>query len=532
MSSPEGDDNSQGAAYPWVLEHLLTYPGTYEIPLRTMYTLNATTQHQQQCPPIPSPNTVPGNAFPRKSPASVEEQQNMTTMTAAAQLRANLIQHISQLPSQPTSLPPSFITSFVRRCFPRELDQVDFPQALTAMDYLKDLEVRRRREVVAALDKLGIDQEDLSHRDKLAQKYPGVLRWVSDIEERERKVEALYTQVYIGLRRWTLINELSLTPFDKGNCLAMLNTLYPPINMNAGHFVQPTAQLTPQILTQQRTGFFKYITAVEKNGPAVLSNLMNQAKKAEDPNGWVSLRDTLDKYVRMANSIIEECYGITGHSQSPTTATFRSFEHEEEGRRKVDSAISFGSGSSSNRNSAQSNKSVHSQKSHTTRPSTSSSFSSSSRSHSRQVSQDKQLVEKPLPPLKDDEITVIQKSSGSTLERIARELRKMKSRSNVKDELRPRTPSHPPDMMVTDNYDRPPTTPAKDRSLKSKLSIRRMRSNTALSDMTGMRSPSRHGEQTAQEMPVFNADEMNKSRQRWETQQKLKERSADDGLSA
>ncbi|KIY02581.1 uncharacterized protein Z520_01046 [Fonsecaea multimorphosa CBS 102226] len=528
MSSP--DDNSQGAAYPWVLEHLLTYPNTYEIPLRTMYTLNATTQHQQQCPPTPSPTAVPGNAFPRKSSASAEEQQNMTTMTAAAQLRANLMQHILQLPSQPTSLPPSFITSFVRKCFPRELDQVDFPQALTAMDYLKDLEVRRRREVVAALDKLGIDQDDLSHRDKLARKYPGVLRWVSDIEERERKIEALYTQVYIGLRRWTLINELNLTPFDKGNCLAMLNTLYPPINMNAGHFVQPTAQLTPQILTQQRNGFFKYITAVEKNGPAVLSNLMNQAKKAEDPNGWVSLRDTLDKYVRMANNIIEECYDITGHSPSPNSTSFKSLEHEEEGRRKVDSAISFGSGSSSNRNSAQSNKSAHSQKSHTTRPSTSSSFSNGSRSHSRHTSQEKQLPEKPLPPPKDDEITVTQKPSGSTLERIARGLRKIQSRTNIKDDFRPRTPSHSSEMTLPDNYDRPPPTPAKDRSLKNKLSIRRMRSNTALSDVTSLRSPSRHGEPAIQEVPAFDADEMNRSRQRWETQQKLK--GGSDGLKA
>ncbi|OAP58945.1 hypothetical protein AYL99_06242 [Fonsecaea erecta] len=531
MSSLEGDYNARSAAYPWVLEHLITYPATYEIPLRTMYTLNATTQHQQQCPPTPSPTGVPGNAFPRK-PSVTEEQPNMSTMTAAAQLRANVMQHILQLPSQPTSLPPSFITSFVRKCFPRELDQVDFPQALTAMDYLKDLEVRRRREVVAALDKLGIERDDLSHRDKLAQKYPGVLRWVSDIEERERKVEALYTQVYIGLRRWTLINELTLTPFDKGNCLAMLNTLYPPINMNASRFVQPTAQLTPQILTQQRNGFFKYITAVEKNGPAVLSNLMNQAKKADDPNGWVSLRDTLDKYVRMANNIIEECYDITGASPSPTTTSFKSLDHEEEGRRKVDSAISFGSAGSSNRNSAQSNKSAQSQKSHTTRPSTSSSFSNGSHNHSRHTSQDRQLLDKPLPPPKDDEITVTQKSSGSTLERIARELRKMKSRTNVKDDFRPRTPSYSAEMNGPDNHDRPPPTPAKDRSLKSKLSIRRMRSNTALTEVSGTRPPSRHGEPAIQEVPAFDADEMNRSRQRWETQQKMKGRGTDEGLKA
>jgi hypothetical protein len=526
--APGDEDELRGSSFPWVLEHLLTYPGTYEIPLRTMYTLNATTQHQQQCAPINPPNVVPGNAFPKQSPPPLDEQQNMTTMTAAAQLRANLMQHISQIPSQPASLPPSFITTFVRRCFPRELDQVDFPHALTAMDYLKDLEIRRRREVVAALDKLGIDQEDLSHREKLAQKYPGVLRWVMDIEERERKVEALYTQVYLGLRRWTLINELSLTPFDKGNCMAMLNTLYPPINTKAGNFVQPTAQLTPQILTQQRTQFFKYIMAVEKTGPSVLSYLMNHAKRREDPNGWVTLRDSLDKYVNLANSVIEECYEITGHGQSPTVASFSSIEPEDEGRRKVDSAISFGSGNSSNRDSTQSNKSnksAHSQRSHATRPSTSSSFSNGSHNHSRQVSRDKDLNDKPLPPLKDkdDDNVMPLKPSGSTLERIARELRKIKSRNNVKDDQAPRTPITPhPDMtVITEDLERTAMTPGKDRGLKNKLSIRRMRSNTALSENNSIRSL-RLGEQTTPEMPVFDAEEMNKSRQRWETKQGMK----------
>lgn len=196
--------SSEGAAFPWILEHLLAYPGSYEIPLRTMYTLNSTTQAQPQQPnqPNPSPtsaNSVPGNAFPAQRK---HEQHNLTTATAAAQLRANLMSHISQLPSQPCSLPPSFVTSFVRKCFPHELNQVDFPQALTALDYLKDLEIRRRREVVAALDRLGVDRADLGERAVLGRKYPGVLRWVISIEDKERKVEALYTQVYLGLRRW------------------------------------------------------------------------------------------------------------------------------------------------------------------------------------------------------------------------------------------------------------------------------------------------------------------------------------------
>ncbi|EXJ85138.1 hypothetical protein A1O3_05813 [Capronia epimyces CBS 606.96] len=518
--SSDGDVSSTGAAYPWVLEHLLAYPGTYEIPLRTMYTLNATTHNQQQSPKFPPSSAVPGNAFPRPNQEAVDEQRAMSTATAAAQLRANLMAHISQQPSQPTSLPPSFITSFVRRCFPPELEQVDFPQALTAMDYLKDLEIRRRREVVAAFEKLGIDRADFGYRDKLARKYPGVLKWATDIEERERKVQQLYTHVYLGLRRWTLINELSLTPFNKANCIAMLNTLYPPINIRSKQqFVPPTAHLTPEILSNQRERFFLYIKGVERKGPEVLSTLMANSQRGDDPTGWKSLRETLDNYLRMANSIIEECYEITGRGHSPTTASFGFADSGEEGRRKVDSAISFGSAASSNRNSGQS---------HATRPSTSSSFSTNSFNHGRQVSRDKQLPEKPLPLPKDDDITVIRKSSGSTLERIARELRKMKSRSNIKDEPRPQAAFHKSaDTTMMDTAGQPLPTPAKDRSLKIKRSLRRMRSNTGLLDGGSFRPPSRGDDTITQAIPTFDAEEMKRKRQEWESQQKAQSRVTD-----
>ena len=111
---------------------------------------------------------------------------------------------IATLPSQPCSLPPSFISAFVRRCFSEELGLVDFPQALTAMDYLRDLDIRRRRELTNALRRLGIDREELG-KDGEAHPANGnraIAEWVKEMEKKEKKVEALYTQVYIGLRRW------------------------------------------------------------------------------------------------------------------------------------------------------------------------------------------------------------------------------------------------------------------------------------------------------------------------------------------
>ena len=86
---------------------------------------------------------------------------------------------------------------------------VDFTQALTAMDYLKDIDSRRRRELSAALQRLGIEKEASERTSKdVSSKYPGVSQWINDMQEKERKVEALYTQLYIGLRRWVSISFL------------------------------------------------------------------------------------------------------------------------------------------------------------------------------------------------------------------------------------------------------------------------------------------------------------------------------------
>ncbi|KAL8243875.1 hypothetical protein R6Q59_010133 [Mikania micrantha] len=491
---------TNGAAFPWILEHLLTYPGTYEIPLRTMYTLNCASLSQ---PPSgsSSPLHPPGNAFPPSSPSLIDDQHQLSTATAAAQLRVNLMTHISQLSSQPASLPPSFITSFVRKCFTVELNQVDFPQALTAMDYLKDLEVRRRMEVVMALEKLGINKTDIAHRDQISKKYPGVTQWIEDVEDKERTIEALYSQVYIGLRRWTLINEMSLLPFNKANCIAMLNTLYPPMGITSSQFVQPTAQLTSQILSEQRNGFFRYITAVEKKGAGVLTSLMQQHKRMGDETGWPSLRESIDNYLRMANSIIEECYEISGHG-SPTAASFSSAEADEDHKRKVDSGISFASsGGSSNRDSGHS---------HSTRPSTSSSMST----QSRRASREKQLPEKPLPVPAEEEGTASPspKAAGSTLERIARELRRMRSRSNVKDESKSRS-------LVREQSQGPEesSTPA-GKTLRLKRSLKKMRSSSGLRESSS-RPHTSEGATIPHDVPAFDAEEMRLRRQAWEASQ-------------
>ena len=185
---------SAGSSYPLILDHILSYPGTYEIPLRTMYTLNSAPRAQ----PLPQQfkqAAASGNSG-RETPSDLQQDPS-------AQFTSSLMSQISHLPSQPCSLPPSFINSFVRRCFTVELEAVDFPQSLTALDYLKDLEHRRRREAISALHRLGLEPSNLDEElEKVAHHYPGVTSWVRSIREKEKRVEALYTQIYVGLRRW------------------------------------------------------------------------------------------------------------------------------------------------------------------------------------------------------------------------------------------------------------------------------------------------------------------------------------------
>lgn len=208
-SSHSPSPSSEGSAFPWILDHILTYPGSYEIPLRTMYTLNSAPRvqplpHSLSRSGTPIPSTGFGaNPSPTTTQFPQDQQQQAAAEAATAHFKSCLMTQISHLPSQPCSLPPSFITSFVRRCFPFDIATVDFAQALTALDYLRDLETRRRREIASALRRLGIDPSTLGKEgDEISKKYPGVVSWVKSIEDKERKVEALYTQVYIGLRRW------------------------------------------------------------------------------------------------------------------------------------------------------------------------------------------------------------------------------------------------------------------------------------------------------------------------------------------
>ncbi|KAF1356538.1 hypothetical protein BDV97DRAFT_288050 [Delphinella strobiligena] len=434
-------------SYQLILEHILTYPGTYEIPLRTMYTINSASRspalppHSRNGSEVTSPSTSPVTAnFPRNSDS------------AAQRLTSDLMAQMASLPTQPTSLPPVFIISFLKKCFAQDLIFVDFPQALAGLDYLKDLETRRRREVATALERLDISRETLgTAEDDLSRRYPGVVQWFKSVEEKERKIEALYTQLFVGLRRWILINELSLEPFNKHNCVAMLNTLYPPVISS-----QPTSKLTATILKRQREGFFKYIQGVEKNGPKILNNLMQQGKRATDENGWPAVRHTLDMYLTAVNHVLAECASIIENDDS-IVSDASSIKRKG---RKVDSGISF---TTSDR-----------------RPSQSSTKSTSS------FEQPPELKQKQSAP----------SIRGSTLEKIARELRHLgRGRTEVEEMIKPATP------QPAEPADRPKGL----RRIRSLGNLGNLRS--ANSSSTSLNRPA-----SPLDMPAFDVEEMKRAR--------------------
>lgn len=199
--SRSGSDDTSAASMSYILEHVLQYPGTYEIPLRTMYTLNCVPRAQ----PLPkdlSRGHTPSNSTGAASPTTGQVAWNGTE-SATMNFTSELMTHLNKLPLQPSSLPPTFIVNFVSRCFHPDLNLVDFSQALTALDYLRDLENRRRKEMVAAFERLLIHpdsfESDLGH---MAETFPGIALWVRNVETKNKKAESYYGQVWIGIRRW------------------------------------------------------------------------------------------------------------------------------------------------------------------------------------------------------------------------------------------------------------------------------------------------------------------------------------------
>jgi hypothetical protein len=182
----------------------------------------------------------------------------------------------------------------------------------------------------------------------------------------------------------------------------MLNTLYPALVDSP-----PTARLTINMLMQQREGFFRYIKTVERRGTECLSAILRQGAKTGEETGWPAVKRTLNNYLNLANNLIDDCRHISTIdcvSQTPEIPAPESEDEVTEEVKKTDSGIGFGTEAKHSKNaSMSSDRSASSHVSHQSHVSYTSSMSL--------------------------------KSQGSTLERIARELKRMKPRRLQVDEI-------------------------------------------------------------------------------------------------
>ncbi|KAF2115460.1 hypothetical protein BDV96DRAFT_599787 [Lophiotrema nucula] len=456
------------SSYNMILEHVLQYPGSYEIPLRTMYTLNCAPRAQ------PLPKDASRAPTPTgQSPVSGQYAWS-DAETATMNFTSQLMSHMVSLPSQPSSLPPTFIVSFVSRCFSPSIDLVDFPQALTALDYLRDLETRRCKEVTAAFERLGIRVDSFgADVDAVSERYPGIALWAKNIEGKNKKAEAYYSQLYIGLRRWIMINELTLTPFNKLNCMGMLNTLFPPQAPGAVAR-NPAPLLTPQMLKQEREAFFEYIRLVQQKGSGVLKNMMQMHKTPEDATGWDPVQRSVDKYLRVAKNMIDDCLATTG------TDDFTSIEEARKGK-KTDSGVSFGSEK---------------------RPSTGSS-----------------IHEKPLPTSPIDPMPAVPPVKGlSKLERLTREFKRMRVRTRPEvEEIVKVDKQSAASFLPAPNGNKGPKSLKKARSFANIASNLRS-ANASTTSLTGSRKGS--------DAVPFDAEQMKRHRMLYEASSKLSKISA------
>ncbi|KAF2711481.1 hypothetical protein K504DRAFT_375066 [Pleomassaria siparia CBS 279.74] len=458
--NPSQETNAS-VSYNMILEHVLQYPGSYEIPLRTMYTLNCAPRAQ----PLPKDMTRASSPAPNSSTSPVSGQFAWSEAESATMnFTTQLMGHLGSLPSQPSSLPPAFIISFASRCFHPCLPLVDFPQALTALDYLRDLETRRRKEVAAAYQRLSIHKDSFTADvDAVSERFPGVALWAKNIQGKSKKAELYYSQLWLGLRRWIMINELSLEPFNKLNCVGMLNTLLPPQPPQGGAKL-PAPYLTHEILKEEREGFFDYIQLVQKNGPVVLKRVMDMNKGPEDENGWPSVQQNVDKYLRVAKNLIDDCMSTTG------TEDFTAVEETRKGK-KTDSGVSFGS--------------------------------------ERRPNATPSTEEKPLPVSPPEFKSTVK--GMSTLERITREFRRMrvKTRPDVEEIVKINKRPSIADLAV----------PGEEPKSKDKKSIKKARSLIDLGNLRGAHasSTSLSGSRKNSQVAPFDADEMKRHRKMYET---------------
>lgn len=97
-------------------------------------------------------------------------------------------------------LPLEFIKKWcLEKVFTKVEELVDFDQALTGLDYLQDLECRRREALRDVAVRLHIEKNNWK---SVLSSDPDAKKWVEDIQAQEAIIERFYASCFIDLRIW------------------------------------------------------------------------------------------------------------------------------------------------------------------------------------------------------------------------------------------------------------------------------------------------------------------------------------------
>jgi hypothetical protein len=116
-----------------------------------------------------------------------------------------------------------------------------------------------------------------------------------------------------------MIHTLKSEHFYKSDVLAMLNTLFPP-----GVRELPNDRINPKVLHKHRSTFYRYIMAVEANGPKIMDSFEERLLRPGTRHGWQETRQNLEAYLDLADRMMdqtEEAFGIAFFRKSQSSRT-------------------------------------------------------------------------------------------------------------------------------------------------------------------------------------------------------------------
>lgn len=175
--------------------------------------------------------------------------------------------------SRPEIMPVYLLAAGCRAIFSMDLENTYFEEAMAGLEHLDQLEGIRN-----------------NHARILVQSGASGARR-KNLEKFDRETTKLFEFTCLALRRWILIHEVELTPFEHFNCIALINILFPAGSLGN--------------IAKERAASMRMLSGVKKcvkDGDPVSACKDLTSYKSGSP--WSNTYRALEKYLEMANSFI------------------------------------------------------------------------------------------------------------------------------------------------------------------------------------------------------------------------------------